>query len=228
MQWGSVVGWNPYSSNNNNALAIAEGASSRELVFETPYMYNMIDGGFYPLLADGEYMWNDEMTEITFTIKDAAMWSDGTPVTAEDVAYTWATHVKYETAAGVGMGDFIDTIEAVDEKTVVVKAVLTDDGAAVNPLQLPNYLASNYVIQKAWTMALEERSGEDAEALKADTGEDSVGSGPYGPYFADDAKLSSFATITIGVRTPPCGVCYLFRSTLLTPFMLTTTLVSLL
>jgi peptide/nickel transport system substrate-binding protein len=36
------------------------------------------------------------MTEITFKLKDAAKWSDGTPVTAEDVAYTFATHVKYE------------------------------------------------------------------------------------------------------------------------------------
>ena len=42
------------------------------------------------------------MTEITFKIKAAAKWSDGTPVTADDVAYTWATHVKYKTTVGAG------------------------------------------------------------------------------------------------------------------------------
>jgi peptide/nickel transport system substrate-binding protein len=96
-QWGPVVGWNPYSSANNNAMAIANMQdNARVIMFETPYLYNMLDGQVYPLLADGPFEWNDDRTEITFKIKDAAAWSDGTPVTAEDIAYTWATHVKYE------------------------------------------------------------------------------------------------------------------------------------
>ncbi len=100
-QWGPVVCWNPYSSNCNNAMAIAQQDSARVIMFETPYLYNMLDGKSYPLLADGDYVWNAERTEITFKIKAAAKWSDGTPVTAEDVAYTWASNVKYETNAGV-------------------------------------------------------------------------------------------------------------------------------
>ena len=35
-QWGSVVCWNPYSSNCNNAMAISEGDSARVIEFETP------------------------------------------------------------------------------------------------------------------------------------------------------------------------------------------------
>ena len=49
-------------------------------------------------------------------------------MTANDVAYTWATNVKYETNAGVDYQDYIDTIEAVDPQTVLVKAKL--DGEA--------------------------------------------------------------------------------------------------
>ena len=96
-QWGSVVGWNPYSNNNNNAMAIAQQDNARVTMFETPYLYNMMDGKVYPLLADGDYTWNDARTELTFKLKPAAKWSDGTPLTADDVAYTWATHVKYNT-----------------------------------------------------------------------------------------------------------------------------------
>ncbi|MCD4752897.1 MAG: ABC transporter substrate-binding protein [Anaerolineaceae bacterium] len=187
-QWGSLVGWNPYSSNNNN-WGISAGASAREVLFETPYMYNLLDGKQYPLLADGEYVWNADMTEITFKINAAAKWSDGTPVTAEDVAYTFATHVKYETSVGVGVTDYIDNIEAVDSQTVVVKAKLNDEGKAVNPLVVSAYISDNYVIQKAWTQTLEERAGEDAEALKADPGEDFVASGPYTKFFNDDTKV---------------------------------------
>ena len=65
----------------------------------------MLDGQVYPLLADGDFTWNDARTEITFKIKPAAHWSDGTPVTAEDVAYTWATHVKYNTPTGAANVD---------------------------------------------------------------------------------------------------------------------------
>ncbi len=150
-QWSPVVGWNPYSNSNNNAMAIAQQDNARVIMFETPYLYNMLDGKQYPLLADGDYAWNDAKTEITFKMKAAAKWSDGTPVTAEDVAYTWATHVKYNTPTGAANVDYIENIEAVDPMTVVVKAKLDADGKAVNPLLVSAYLSSNYVIQKAWT-----------------------------------------------------------------------------
>ena len=114
-QWGAVVGWNPYSNSNNNAMAIAQNDNARVIMFETPYAYNMLDGKQYPLLADGDYAWNDDRTEITFKIKEAANWSDGTPVTAEDVAYTWATHVKYNTPTGAANIDYIEDIVAVDD-----------------------------------------------------------------------------------------------------------------
>ena len=188
-QWGSVVCWNPYSVNCNNAMAIAAGDSSRVIMFETSYLYNMLDGKQYPLLADGDYAWNDELTEITFKIKPAAKWSDGTPVTADDVAYTWESSVKYETNAGVNYRDYIDSITAVDPQTVLVKAKLDANGKTVNPLLVSAYLSGSYVIQKAWTQKLEERAGGDAAAFKADGGEDVVWSGPYTRFFNDDTKV---------------------------------------
>ncbi|HOT92101.1 MAG TPA: ABC transporter substrate-binding protein [Anaerolineae bacterium] len=189
LQWGPVVGWNPYSSSNNNAMAIAAGDNARVVMFETPYLYNMLDGKQYPLLADGDYQWNADRTELTFKIKKAAKWSDGTPVTAEDVAYTWATHVKYNTSTGASNKDYIEDIVAVDPQTVVIKAKLDANGKAVNPLVVASYVSSNYVIQKAWTQKLEERSGGDATKLLADPAEDVVYSGPYHKFFADDTKV---------------------------------------
>jgi peptide/nickel transport system substrate-binding protein len=105
------------------------------------------------------------------------------------VAYTWATHVKYNTGTGAGNAPYIETVEAVDDKTVVVKAKLDENGNAVNPLIVAGYISSDYVIQKAWTETLEERAGGDATALLADTAEDVVYSGPYHKYFADDSKV---------------------------------------
>lgn len=189
LQWDAIVGWNPYASTNNNAMGVAAGSNARVPIWETPYMYNMINGEQIPLLADGPWSWNDDMTEITFQLKETAHWSDGTPVTAEDVAYTFATHVKYETTAGVGYGDYIESVEAPDTYTVVVKAKLDDEGAAVNPLLVKAYVSSEYVVQKAWTQTLEARAGEDATALKEDPAEDFVASGPFTSFYADDQKV---------------------------------------
>ncbi len=188
-QWGAVVGWNPYSSNNNNAMAISQQDNARVLMFESPYLYNMLDGKIYPLLADGDFSWNDARTELTFKIKAVAHWSDETPVTADDVAYTWATHVKYNTPTGASNKDYIEDIVAKDASTVVIKAKLDANGKTVNPLLVQAYVSSNYVIQKAWTQTLEKRAGEDATKLIADTAEDVVYSGPYHKYFADDTKV---------------------------------------
>jgi peptide/nickel transport system substrate-binding protein len=188
-QWGSVVGWNPYGSSNNNAMAIAAQDNSRVVMFETLYLYNMLDGKVYPLLADGDYVWNDAQTEITVKMNPAAKWNDGTPVTADDVAYTWASHVKYNTGAGAGNKDFIETIEAVDSTTVVVKAKLGADGKPINPLIVKAYLSTNYVIQKAWTETLEARIGTETAKFLTDPGEDVAFSGPYGKFFSDDSKI---------------------------------------
>jgi peptide/nickel transport system substrate-binding protein len=113
----------------NNAMAIAAGDNSRVTMFETAYLYNMLDGGQYPLLADGPFTWNDAHTEITFKLNAAAKWSDGTSVTADDFAYTWATNIKYSTSAGNNYKEYVDNVEAVDPSTVVVKAKLDADGA---------------------------------------------------------------------------------------------------
>jgi peptide/nickel transport system substrate-binding protein len=189
-QWNPVVCWNPYASNCNNAMTIAQQDSARVTMFETPYVYNMLDGKVYPLLADGPFAWDAGLTKITFKLKATAHWSDGTPVTAEDVAYTWATHLKYNDATGASNKDYIADIVATDALTVVVKAKLDSaTGKALNPLVVAAYLSSNYVNQKAWTQTLEARAGGDATKFLADKAEDVVYSGPYHYFYVDDTKV---------------------------------------
>jgi peptide/nickel transport system substrate-binding protein len=188
-QWGAVTCWNPYSTSCNNAMAIAAGDNSRVDMFETAYLYDMLDGNMYPLIADGPYQWDDATTQITFKIKKAAHWSDGTPITADDFAYTWDTYIKYGTNAGNNFKDYVDSVTAADPSTVVVKAKLDTSGVALNPLMVTSYLSSTYVMQKAWTQTLEARAGGDSAAFLADPSEDVVYSGPYHKFFADETKV---------------------------------------
>ena len=72
-QWGTVATWNPIGTNQNNAMACtAQAIGSRTVMFETLYMYNFMDGSLLPLLADGDFVWNDGMTEMTVKLKPAA------------------------------------------------------------------------------------------------------------------------------------------------------------
>ena len=189
LQWGSINGWNVLSDDMNNFVIEARPFGSRVPVFETLYMYNFLDGSLVPLLADGDPVWNADMTEIVIKIKPAAKWSDGTPVTAQDVAYTYNTSVKIGNTSGVSSKPYIDSVEAEDSRTVVIEAARGADGKARNPLMLINYLAMSYVAQKDWIEEVERRNGGDAAEIKKDSAEDVVYSGPYGPYFADDQKV---------------------------------------
>ena len=110
-QWGSVNSWNLIGTNQNNSMAIAGGASGyRTLVYETLYMYNFMNGEMKGLLANDDYAWNEDMTAVTLTLKDAAKWSDGTPVTAADVVRTFDIGVQIGNGTGTGFKAYIASI----------------------------------------------------------------------------------------------------------------------
>ena len=100
-QWGTLNDFNPMSAGSNNWCQ-SQGDSSRVFVYESLFIYNMLDGKLYPLLGT-DYAWNDEQTALTVHLNPDAHWNDGTPVTAEDVAYTWEVHVKYASSRGLVM-----------------------------------------------------------------------------------------------------------------------------
>lgn len=187
-QWGTINDWNPMSANSNNAMAVSQSDASRVLIYETLFMYNMLDGSLHGLLAT-DYSWNEDQTELTVHMNPDAKWSDGTPVTAADVAYTFDTHVKYNSATGVDYANYIESVTASDDTTVVFKAKCDDTGVSINPLKVMEYLPKVYVMQKAYLEKVEERNGSDAEAMKIDKMEDLVASGPYKPYYDDDQKV---------------------------------------
>ncbi|MBR3874428.1 MAG: ABC transporter substrate-binding protein [Clostridia bacterium] len=188
-QWGTVNSWNIIGTNQNNAMAIAGGPSGyRTLMFETLYMYNFMDGSMTGLLADGDYAWNDTMTEVTLKIKEAAKWSDGTPVTAEDVKRTFDIGVEIGNGTGTGYKAYIAEIVA-DGKNLTIKAAVNEAGLPVNPLKVVDFLSGAPIAQAAWIDAVVARNNGDATAILNDAGEDVVWSGPYTKYYADDQKV---------------------------------------
>ena len=187
-QWGTINNWNPMSANSNNAMAIQQVDSARVLIYETLFLYNMLDGSLQPLLGES-YEWNADQSQLTIKLNPAAKWSDGTKVTAEDVVYTFDTHVKYGSTTGNDYSAYIEKVEAKDDTTVVFNSKLDDAGVPINPLKVIEYLPKVYVMQKAYLQTVEARNNNEADKVKEDVMDDLVASGPYKPYYDDDQKV---------------------------------------
>ena len=117
--WQAPTILNPYLSRGTKE---AEAAS---LVLEPLAEFNP-DGDLVaalathiPTLANGGV--SDDRTSITWTLREGVTWSDGTPLSADDVVFTW----QYCTAPGGGCANAarfenVASVEAVDEHTVTV------------------------------------------------------------------------------------------------------------
>ena len=119
LYWQAVSIMNPYLSGGTKDI---EAAS---LVIEPLARFDDT-GTIVPFLAaDIPTVQNggvsEDLTTITWTLKPGLLWSDGTPVTAADVVFTW----QYCTAEGGGCAqgakfDGITAVEALDDLTVKV------------------------------------------------------------------------------------------------------------
>jgi peptide/nickel transport system substrate-binding protein len=93
----------PQTDNNNPFLGSSAGASLgyRAMIWEPLVMMNPInpsaDGR--PWLAT-KWAWSKNFTQVDFTIRDGVKWSDGQPMTAADVAFTFNLLKKYDALNG--------------------------------------------------------------------------------------------------------------------------------
>lgn len=73
---------------------------------------------FEPELAVG-YDWSNDHRALTFHLREDAVWSDGVPITAEDVRWTWQAQISPEVAwTYADLKDAISDVEVLDPHTV--------------------------------------------------------------------------------------------------------------
>ena len=119
LYWQAPTILNPYLSSGTKD---AEAAS---LVIEPLAEYNpngeivAVLATRVPTLENGGV--SDDRTRITWNIREDVVWSDGTPLTANDVVFTW----RYCTAPGGGCAvassfENVASVDAVDERTITI------------------------------------------------------------------------------------------------------------
>lgn len=177
---GNTV-WNSYFLDPTTASAYQIALPGLEVVPE------LAVGELPPVTQEGD-VWVGE-----FTLRDDATWSDGEPITAHDVAFTWNTAVEFELIGN--WEDYTDTdivtsVEAVDDYTVRV-TFNAEPGLAVwglgNSVPLMPIMPEHY-----WGPIVEEARGTEnpRETLLAASGAEAPAAGPT--VFADRQE-GSFA-----------------------------------
>jgi peptide/nickel transport system substrate-binding protein len=112
------IGGSPDSLNPGNGL-LSEAYDLYELVYDTPIAVT-VDGSFVPELATAWEPSADGLTW-TMTIRDDAVFHDGEPVTAEDVAFSIQLYKDTEDFPYLpSYATYFETIEAPDPTTVVL------------------------------------------------------------------------------------------------------------
>ncbi|MBS3940009.1 MAG: ABC transporter family substrate-binding protein [Actinobacteria bacterium] len=81
------------------------------------------DFSYAPSLIDGEAEFTEDPFSVTYTIREEAVWSDGTPISSEDFVFTFETIMDMEAAWADQITsrngyELISDYEVVDEKTV--------------------------------------------------------------------------------------------------------------
>jgi peptide/nickel transport system substrate-binding protein len=88
-------------------------------MYEPLLIYNWIDGTFVPWLATG-YEYSPDHLRLRIDLRPGVRWSDGAPMTARDVVFTFGLLDRYRALDLRGLSSFVSGIREVDERTVEV------------------------------------------------------------------------------------------------------------
>ncbi len=106
--WGPPNDWNPFIT-----WSKANTTGTIGYLYETLFMYDPLNDEFIPFLAESGEWVSDTAYEIT--IRDGVMWTDGTPLTAEDVAFTMNLGKDYAALWFAPMWNYVINVVAVGD-----------------------------------------------------------------------------------------------------------------
>jgi peptide/nickel transport system substrate-binding protein len=169
----------PQTENHNPFLGSSSGASLgyRWMIYEPLVMVNGIKPAEKgkPWLAT-EWAWADNFTKLSLTIRDGVKFSDGSAMTAEDVAYSFQLRKDHE-----GLNS-----DAIPYGTITASGNKVDLTFTKSQFTNQNKVLTVFVVPKAQWSTFKDPS--------LDTVKNPIGTGPY--------KLKSFTpqTTTLEVR----------------------------
>lgn len=175
---------------NPGAAYLSEAFDLFDLVYDSLIATDLRNRPI-PRLAK-EWKSSDDGKVWTFTLSEGAMWHDGQPVTAEDVAFTFTMINGFEAfALQKGYVDGLVKAEATDPTTVV----LTYEDPAADWLER---FSSVYILPKhIWEKFADEKAAVDFQNTEM------IGSGPFKLAEFKQGEFSRLTAVKDHYATPP-------------------------
>jgi peptide/nickel transport system substrate-binding protein len=189
-QYGPPSSWNPFNTGNYAMGTIG-------LCYETPFIYDPLTNEYMPWLAESGEWTSDTVYEMT--VRDGITWSDGEPLTAADVKFTF--ELGQEAPVNIStVWDWLDSIEQVDDNTLQFNFS--------EPLyqQWGNVLYTTAIVpQHTW-------ESKSVEEVTTGANENPVCSGPYVYESHDQSRMiwakadNWWATDALGMDVAPTRI----------------------
>ena len=115
----AISGFTSAWTENYNPFTKNRLPSVRHFMFEPLVVYNTFKGGEpHWRLATG-YKYSDDYKTVTYTLRDGIKWSDGKPITADDVVFTYNMIKKYPTMdISAVWKRHLQSVEKIDDRTI--------------------------------------------------------------------------------------------------------------
>jgi peptide/nickel transport system substrate-binding protein len=153
-------------TNNNNPFLSSSASSSlgyKFMIYEPLVMLNMVrpsDPG-KPWLAT-KWAWSNNFTTLTATVRDNVKWSDGQPMTAADVAFTF---------------DLLKKFAALNTNALPVQSTSVSGNQAVITFASPQFVNQYKILTQ--TFIVPQHTWSKLANPATDTVQNPVGTGPY-------------------------------------------------
>jgi peptide/nickel transport system substrate-binding protein len=106
-----VRNFNPFSQSTQRA-------TTPDFIYEPLVIFNRLKGNEPNFRLAESYQLADDLKSITFTLRDGLKWSDGQPLTADDVIFTYDYIKKFPALDFISVWGLLDSVDKVDARTV--------------------------------------------------------------------------------------------------------------
>ncbi len=172
-QWGPPTTYNPFSP----TAAWPASGNVMQILYESLLRWNILTGEIMPGLAASYKV--DGTSTITLTMQDGVTFNDGSPCTAKDAAFTFNLGKANKSLAISSFFSSADSIDATDDKTIVIKVNQTTK----NVSQVLRMLTENYIVPQKVFSAIA------ADKLSTEIMTNPIGTGPFKVDTADQTQV---------------------------------------
>lgn len=175
LQWGPPTTFNTFAA----TPAWPAAGNNAQYIYETLLRFDIVTGELEPGLAK-EYK-ADGTASVSVTLQDGVAWQDGTPLTVDDVLYTFELG-KIDPSLGVAA--FWTEVDELTTEGTTITAAINQDRKNVD-MVLAQF-AQQYIVPKA---VFEKAAAETGNKLATWQTMEAMGSGPFTLTKADQTQV---------------------------------------